>query len=72
MCNNHCEKIISPPLGIHFKGEGFYKTDSIKKDKEHTHEQPSKTPSKPKEDKKEEDKKGNKENKTTPKKEEKK
>lgn len=23
----HVEKLISPPLGIHFKGSGFYKTD---------------------------------------------
>jgi putative FmdB family regulatory protein len=26
------EKLLAPPLGIHFKGSGFYKTDSQKKE----------------------------------------
>jgi len=24
------EKLLTPPLGIHFKGSGFYKTDDVK------------------------------------------
>ena len=29
-CGAQTEKLLSPPLGIVFKGQGFYKTDSIK------------------------------------------
>lgn len=27
-CGNAAEKLLTPPLGIVFKGRGFYKTDS--------------------------------------------
>lgn len=29
-CNAGMKRIISSSVGIHFKGKGFYKTDSVK------------------------------------------
>lgn len=38
------EKLMTPPLGIHFKGSGFYKTDSAPKNVD---TQPKTAPPKP-------------------------
>jgi len=46
-CKAPSKKLLSPPLGIHFKGSGFYKTDSTPKEKPAI-EPPKKDESKPK------------------------
>ncbi len=41
-------KLLTPPLGIHFKGSGFYKTDSTPKEAKKTAPEPVKeTPKSP-------------------------
>lgn len=35
-CHGSVQKQIAPPMGIHFKGSGFYKTDSVTPKKEST------------------------------------
>ena len=43
------EKIIAPPMGIHFRGSGFYKTDSRPIEKALPSSEKSQTPATPQE-----------------------